>query len=56
MGPDGVIFPMARTVEEIRGLIEMTLYPPHGTRGFRPLRAIGYGAIDAKEYVKEKKL
>ncbi len=54
MGPDGIIFPMARTVEEIKNLIGMTLYPPHGTRGFGPLRAIGYGATDAKEYVKEK--
>ena len=29
----------------------MTLYPPLGTRGFGPLRAIGYGAMEAKEYV-----
>ena len=54
MGPDGIIFPMAKSVEEFKNLIEMTLYPPHGTRGFGPLRAIGYGAIDAKEYVQEK--
>jgi 2-dehydro-3-deoxyglucarate aldolase/4-hydroxy-2-oxoheptanedioate aldolase len=32
----------------------MTLYPPHGTRGFGPLRAIGYGAINAKEYVEKR--
>ncbi len=56
MGPDGIIFPMSKSVEEVRGLIEMTLYPPHGTRGFGPLRAIGYGALDAKEYVQEKSL
>ncbi len=54
MGPDGVIFPMAKKYDEIRGLIDMTLYPPHGTRGFGPMRAIGYGAVDAKEYVREK--
>lgn len=54
MGPDGIIFPMVRTADELRSLIETTLYPPHGTRGFGPLRAIGYGALDAKEYVKEK--
>lgn len=54
MGPDGIIFPMARTPEEFRHLIDMTLYPPYGTRGFGPLRAIGYGAMDAKEYVAEK--
>lgn len=54
MGPDGVIFPMARSVEEFKNLIEMTLYPPHGTRGFGPMRAIGYGQMDAKEYVYDK--
>ena len=51
MGPDGIIFPMVRSAKEARELISMTLYPPHGTRGFGPLRAIGYGALDAKEYV-----
>ena len=54
MGPEGVIFPMSRTVDEVKNLIDMTLYPPHGTRGFGPLRAIGYGAEDAREYVREK--
>ena len=54
MGPDGVIFPMVRTACEVRELIEMTLYPPNGTRGFGPLRAIGYGAVDANEYVVKK--
>lgn len=51
MGPDGIIFPMVKSAEETRNLIEMTLYPPVGTRGFGPMRAIGYGAQDAKEYV-----
>ena len=54
MGPDGIIFPMAKSVKEISELIEMTLYPPLGTRGFGPLRAIGYGAIDATDYVREQ--
>ena len=54
MGPDGVIFPMAKSAGEIKDLIEMTLYPPHGTRGFGPLRAIGYGKLNAKEYAQEK--
>lgn len=56
MGPDGVIFPMARSATEIRELISMTLYPPNGTRGFGPLRAIGYGAVDAVKYAKELSL
>ena len=42
MGPDGIIFPMVRSKREMDALLEMTLYPPHGTRGFGPLRAIGY--------------
>ena len=54
MAPDGVIFPMVRSAKEANELIEMTLYPPYGTRGFGPLRAIGYGAEDAKEYVDKK--
>jgi len=56
MNPEGVIFPMARSAKEVKELIEMTLYPPLGTRGFGPLRAIGYGAWDAKEYVDKKSL
>lgn len=56
MGPDGIIFPMAKSAEEINALIEMTLYPPHGTRGFGPMRAIRYGADDAKTYTAKDSL
>ena len=56
MGPDGILFPMVRTAEEARKLIDMTLYPPHGNRGFGPMRAIKYGADDAKEYVDKNSL
>ena len=56
MGPEGIIFPMVKSADEIRELIEMTLYPPHGTRGFGPLRAIGYGALDPKDYVQKDSL
>ena len=56
MDPDGVIFPMVKSAEELKELIAMTLYPPLGNRGFGPLRAIGYGAVDAGEYVREKSL
>ena len=54
MGPDGIIFPMVTSAEEIRELMAMTLYPPLGNRGFGPLRAIGYGAVPADEYVQKK--
>lgn len=53
MGPDGVIFPMVRSAEELKALIDMTVYPPHGNRGFGPLRAIRYGADDAVEYTRK---
>lgn len=56
MGPDGVIFPMAKSAEDVRRFIDMTLYPPHGFRGFGPIRAIGYGADDVIEYVEKKSL
>ena len=56
MGPDGIIFPMPRTKEEVDALMAMTLYPPLGTRGFGPMRAIGYGKVDAKEYTDKKSL
>ena len=56
MGPDGIIFPMVKSLEEFNSLMEMTLYPPHGTRGFGPMRAIGYDASRAKEYVEKDSL
>lgn len=56
MGPDGIIFPMVRSLEEFNTLMEMTLYPPHGTRGFGPMRAIGYDGGKAVGYVKRDSL
>ena len=56
MGPDGILFPMVRSAKEVKELIDMTLYPPHGTRGFGPMRAIGYGAESATEYTDCKSL
>lgn len=56
MGPDAIIFPMVSSYAEAKELIDGTLYPPIGTRGFGPMRAIGYGAEDAREYVKDKSL
>jgi len=53
MDVDGIIFPMVKSVEEAKRLIETTLYPPYGTRGIGPMRAMGYGAKDVKEYVEK---
>lgn len=56
MGSDGIIFPMVKSANEAKKLIESTLYPPMGSRGFGPVRAIKYGAESAKKYVEEKSL
>jgi len=50
MGPEGIIFPMLRTAQQVREMIGTTLYPPHGTRGFGPMRAIYYGQTDTQAY------
>ena len=51
MGPDAILFPMVRGLEQFNALMDMTLYPPLGTRGFGPMRAIDYSGARAKEYV-----
>ena len=56
MGPDGIIFPMVRSLREAEELIEMTLYPPRGTRGFGPMRAIGYDPSRSRDYVERESL
>jgi 2-dehydro-3-deoxyglucarate aldolase/4-hydroxy-2-oxoheptanedioate aldolase len=56
MGPDAIIFPMIRSYSEAKELIESTLYPPHGTRGFGPMRAVGYGAENIRSYVEKGSL
>ena len=53
MGPDAIVFPMVRSCAEFESLMEMTLYPPLGTRGFGPMRAIGYNPQNSREYVKD---
>ena len=52
MGVDGIIFPMVKTAKEVNELIEFSLYPPEGNRGFGPMAAINYGLADANKYVK----
>ncbi|MBQ9963674.1 MAG: aldolase [Clostridia bacterium] len=56
MRPDAILFPMVHSAEEAEELIRATLYPPHGTRGFGPMRAIRYGFDDAAQYVKQGSL
>lgn len=51
MGPDGIVFPMVNTPEEAKRAMDACLYPPLGTRGFGPLRAVNYGAADTQAYI-----
>lgn len=50
MGPSGVIFPMINTKEEAEKAIRSTYYPPKGTRGCGPQRAVSYGKIEFEDY------
>ena len=51
MGPDGIIFPNVRNVEEARLAVASVRYPPDGIRGFGPQRANRYGAIPMNEWL-----
>jgi 2-keto-3-deoxy-L-rhamnonate aldolase RhmA len=53
MGPDGMIFPFIRSVEEARQAINSCIYPPNGQRGFNPIRAVRYGLDDVSEYIND---
>lgn len=52
MGPDGIIFPMVHSAKEAEELLSYTLYPPYGSRGCGPQRAVRYGIDDELEYFK----
>lgn len=52
MGVDGIIFPMVKSVDDIKKMIDFSLYPPEGNRGFGPMGAIHYGLESAQTYVK----
>lgn len=56
MAVDGVIFPMVRDAEHARQLLDMTLYPPYGTRGCGPKGAIRYGIDDEPAFYREDHL
>lgn len=50
MGADGVIYPLVRSAEEARNIIEACLYPPKGFRGYNPYAASDYGSIRETAY------
>jgi len=51
MGPDGIVFPMIKTPEQAKELIDATLYPPYGTRGYGPQHAVKYGFESKNDYI-----
>jgi len=51
MGPAGIVFPFIKTAEEARLAVASCRYPPEGIRGFAPIRANSYGAMDCDEYL-----
>ena len=53
MGPDGIVFPMIRTVEEAKSAVAASTYPPKGARGFGPRRANHYGMMPTGEYLEQ---
>lgn len=50
MGPDAILFPMIRSKEQAERLINYTLYPPFGNRGFGPQNAVLFGLESSEEY------
>lgn len=50
MGPEAIVFPMIRSVEEAKKAIASCQYPPKGDRSFGPVRAAGYGAIGPQAF------
>ena len=53
MGIDGIIFPMVRDAAHAKQLLDTTLYPPYGKRGFGPKGAIRYGLDSEEEFCKK---
>ena len=50
-GPDAIVVPMINSVEEAKRAIDTCIYPPDGRRGYGPNRAVGYGLLDAQQYI-----
>jgi len=51
MGIDAIIIPMIESAREAEEAISLCRYPPKGTRGFGPRRAIAYNAQDLGDYL-----
>lgn len=54
MGPEAIVFPMIRSLEETKKAIASCQYPPKGDRSFGPIRAAGYGTIGPRAFAKQE--
>lgn len=50
-GAEGIIIPQIRTVDEVRGIVADSRYPPLGRRGYGPRVPSNYGRDGGKEYI-----
>lgn len=50
MGPDAIIFPFTKTVEDARLAVKSCKYPPAGIRGFGPKRANNFSFMENNKY------
>lgn len=50
-GADGIIFPYIVSVPEARRAVKACAYPPVGTRGYGPNRAMKYGLVRQEDYI-----
>lgn len=50
MGPEAIVFPLIGTADDARQAVAACTYPPHGVRGFCPIRASKYGSHDISDY------
>lgn len=53
LGPQGIIIPNIKTAEQAEEIVKHCTYPPRGTRGFGPSRAINYGETSLNQYLDE---
>ncbi len=49
-GPDAILFPYVETAEDADRLVRACIFPPIGTRGFGPVRALRYGLTDVDDF------
>ncbi|MDQ1206304.1 HpcH/HpaI aldolase/citrate lyase family protein [Microbacterium sp. SORGH_AS_0862] len=52
-GADGIIFPMITSAADAQRAVDSCLYPPAGSRGFGPVRALAVAEVDAAAFLSQ---